>query len=554
MIGNHLHIAKRIASFVCFILLSVFITWSEELVFVQPRVIDSELPATPNNIQKTQFRGETVLSFEILPTDGSLIELENMLIRSKMISKVFKLRRQARSLLKSSQCSDICVDNSTDPFIVYVGDAMGLGGPAVASNVRILADDYDRKIRSNSLLILAPLKIKNSVMTIPDFQKQNYLAPLISHEFFHGLMGDLYGDRMMEIKARSYSRNGHAADRVTDEFIAFVEGTAEALELVAMEQFSDEVSHKLIDYPELTDNVRGFIRRFKRNRLVLARHNKLSFIADGQVLDGELDSANDILKTEGVIATLTYRIFFANGLDVLFDKLLQTLAKHRPLHFLDLIEAFIDDYPEYRAKVLRQFLEITRYVTVDQQAADLYKDYYLAKKAWKQKKVSEEIKQAKADRWSFFREQLYEGVLNKSISIDENVRKPYVVADENFFYNLDLNLANRFDLEDFFEEFFSENYSKEQQVSLLDVLFKMRQDGDYIESMDSIVWPDDVELLLDSMHARHLASVERRVTEKLKSLLQGIYRFDDAAEFEASNDSFISHTNSVFHLQNSDFR
>lgn len=547
--------AERVTSFIIFsLLLSVSITWSEDLVFVKPRVVDSKLPSTPANIQKVQFEGETVLSFEIVPTVGQLKDLENTLTQSNMISKVFELRRKARELVKSSECGEVCVDDPADPFVVYVGDTMGLGGPAVASNLRILADNSQRQIRTNSLLILAPLKIKNSHMTILDFQKQNYLAPLISHEFFHGLMGDLYGDRMMEIKARSYSRNGHAADRITDEFTAFVEGTAEAMELVAMEDFSDEVSHKLIDYPDLTDNLRSFIKRFKRNRLILARHNKLSYVADGEVLDGELDSAEDILKIEGVIATLTHRIFFSNGLDAAFDKLLRTMAKHRPLQFVDLIEAFINDHPAHRTEVLRQFLEITRYITVDHEAAEMYKDYYLTKKAWKQKKVPTEIKQAKSELWRSFREELYYGVLNTSIPIDRNIRNAYVVADENFFYNLDLNSANRFDLENFFEEFFSEKYSEEQLRSLLDVLFKMRQDGNYIQSMDSIDWPEDVESLLDSMHARYIAFIERRVAEKQKSLLYGIYRFDGIAEDQTRNDSFVSYTNSVFHLQNSDLR
>ena len=160
-----------------------------------------------------------------------------------MIQRVFDLRRNARELVAGT-------DKPDTPFLVYVGSDMGLGGPAVASNFRILATgDDDRQIRSDSLMVLAPLKIGNSIMKPIDFYKQKYLAPLIAHELFHGLMGDLYGQSMIEMKARSYSRNGHAADRITDEFLAFIEGTAEAMELLALEDHSNEVSNKLIDFP-----------------------------------------------------------------------------------------------------------------------------------------------------------------------------------------------------------------------------------------------------------------------------------------------------------------
>ena len=59
-------------------------------------------------------------------------------------------------------------------------------------------------------------------------------------------MGDVYGERMLEMKSRSLSNKGHRADLVTDEYLAFIEGIAEAMELATLELFPDEINHQLV--------------------------------------------------------------------------------------------------------------------------------------------------------------------------------------------------------------------------------------------------------------------------------------------------------------------
>jgi len=229
---------------------------ANEVVFVEAELIDPEMPALPRNIRKVVVNDQKLFAFRILPVKGDLADWRTKFSDSEMIQFVFGLRRQAR-LQASKVDLKPSADSPDTPFLVYVGSDMGLGGPAVASNFRIMATSDDgRQIRSDSLMVMAPLKIGSSIMQPIDFYNQKYLAPLVAHELFHGLMGDLYGTKMIEMKARSYSRKGHAADRITDEFLAFIEGTAEAMELVALEVHASEVSNTLIDYPHLTDELR----------------------------------------------------------------------------------------------------------------------------------------------------------------------------------------------------------------------------------------------------------------------------------------------------------
>ena len=511
---------------IVFIIFSVIRNAGNEVVFVEAQLIDPERPATPRNIRKIIVNDQKVFDFRILPVSDALADWSKKFRNSDMIQRVFDLRRVARNLSEG-------VDKPDTPFLMYVGSDMGLGGPAVASNFRILASGEDgREIRSDSLMVMAPLKVGKSIMRPIDFYNQKYLAPLIAHELFHGLMGDLYGQSMIEMKARSYSRNGHAADRITDEFLAFIEGTAEAMELVALEDHSNEVSAKLIDSPDLSDELRNFIRGFKRKRLVLAKHNKIGFVADGALLDGELDSAEDMLKTEGVISSLTYRLLFKSGVNRPFDKLFTTMARHKPLHFMDFLKKFISDHPESGRTVIRQFLESTRYVTIHKDSAQLYKEYYLSKKAWKQKRGTLQRKQLASKRWALHKQELFDKVLSGEIDIDKTLVSSYGIADQNFFYNFDLNRVSRVELEDFWEEYFSEDFSESQRATMLDLLFRLRSKGVFIRSMDSIEWPDSVENRLEAMNLFFLQHHKDRISEKIRSMSEGLYTFSELNHLE----------------------
>ncbi|MCO4782800.1 MAG: hypothetical protein KC646_10795 [Candidatus Cloacimonetes bacterium] len=511
-----------------------------DFLFVEPQLIDLDRSAFPRNIQKVEHDGVKVLSF--VKSESKVNEsIQDQLKNSKLIDFVSELRKRARSLHQEVHGTFATVDQPQTPIFTYFGEKMGQGGPAVASGYRILVDGTEQ--RSDSLLLLAPLKLREGILSLQDFVDQKYFSTMLVHELFHGIMGDIYGDKMAEMKARSFSRVGHSAEKVTDPFLAYVEGMAEAMELAAQELFASEVSSKLLHGDTLDEFKKDFIAGFKKKRLVIANRNKFGFKQDGKVLDGEIDSAEDQLNTEGVIASLCYRLLFKSNVEDSFDKVLETLVVKKPLTFITFIKGFVELFPEDRPSVLRQFLESTHYATVSKDASLLYKTYYLDKKEYKQTKSNKKATEASKAIWKQFRETIYKGVLSGEIAIDANFEKPYMVTDENQFYELDLNADSTDELYDFFDEYFSEFAQEVEIQQILAVIGRMQKQSKKIVDMDSVEFSERVETELAKYHQVYIDNKEREVQTRLRSLIQGLY----ASFVEDNNvfEEFISHSRSV---------
>jgi len=505
--------------------------------FVTPRIIDPERTATRRNIQKADVGGEVVLLFD-RDTKAQVERIRTILDQSQMIHFISSLRTQARDLHYQVYEEFATVDRPATPFMVYYGDAMGKGGPAVASSFRLYLED--ESIRSDSLMLLAPIQLRSDELSIQDFIAQDYLVPVVAHEFYHGLMGDIYGDRFLELKVRSTSRVGHAADRVTDEYLAFLEGMAEAMELATLEMFPDEVSHKIKHLEGWSDKKRDFLGKIIKRRLVSARRNHLSLAGDGRKKDGELDSPEDLLRTEGVIATLIYRLIFKSRVEDPFTKVTESLIRHKPLTFLAFLKAFCDDFPEDQKFVYRQFLESTRYITVSDKASGFYKHYYLSKKAYKQKKLSREDYDQVVAEWTDFRTGFYQGVIDGSIAIDQAIRPEFGVSDESFFYELDLNACDDFEIRDFLDELFADLLSEAEIQIHVSKMMKLREDRQWIVSMDSLPFSQAVEERLDSYHRMFEREKERQIQARLETLKKSLTSFVDS-EQQNQFSLFFSH-------------
>ena len=115
-------------------------------------------------------------------------KIRKLLNQSKMIEFVHSLRKQARAKHLEIHGEYNSPDQVDTPYVVLSGDTFGKIGPAVSS-LRLYIQDAE--IRTNSLLILAPLGLSRGEISFDDFVAENYLAPLISHEMFHGIMGDV---------------------------------------------------------------------------------------------------------------------------------------------------------------------------------------------------------------------------------------------------------------------------------------------------------------------------------------------------------------------------
>ncbi|PCJ17429.1 MAG: hypothetical protein COB02_13470 [Candidatus Cloacimonadota bacterium] len=508
-----------------------------DFIFIEPQLIDLDRKASPRNIQKVDFEGQKVLSFNKVDLDVSK-SIKDELKSSKLIEFVGELRKRARVLHHQYYGNYATADQADTPIFTYLGEKMGLGGPAVASGFRILIND--NQSRSDSLLILPPMKLKEGILTIQDFIDQKYFSTMLVHELFHGIMGDIYGNKMAEMRARSYSRVGHSAEKITDPFLAYMEGMAEAMELAAQEMFASEVSSRLIDLDGLSQFKKDFIKGFKKKRLVIALKNKFGFSQDGKKLDGVIDSAEDQLNTEGVIASLCYRVLFKSNVEDSFDKVLQTLVVKKPLNFMSFIKSFVELFPEDKSSVIRQFLESTHYATVSSDAARLYQSYYLDKKEYKKTKDNKKAVKLSTSAWKDFRLTMYNKVLDGTLAIDNNFKKPFMVTDEMLFYTLDLNSSRSDELYDFFDEYFSEFSSENEIQKIIVTIGRMQKQGQKIIDMDSVEFSQKVEESLAKHHQFYINQKEKEVQTRLRTLLEGLYSsFVDKADVMKD---FLSHS------------
>ena len=530
---------KRILLLFCLVLVQILDSFGAEWIFVTPRLLNAEHRASRSNFQKQEVDGQTVLLFD---RDNSLKSsaLREVFEQSAMIQFIASLRSQARSAHLREYGSLATVDKSSTPLAVYVGEAMGRGGPAVASSFRIFISSEN--YRTDSLMLLAPINLRNDTLTIQDFIDQDYFIPVVAHELYHGLMGDIYGDKFIELKVRSTSRVGHQADRVTDEYLAFSEGMAEAMELATLEMFPDEVQYRPKNLPHWSEPKLKFLGDIMKRRLVSARRNHFSLVGDGRKKDGELDPPEDLFKTEGVIATLLYRLIFKSRVQDPFAKVTYTLVKHKPMTFLSFLKYFCEDNPGDRSFVLRQFLESTRYISVSSKAARIYKNYYLSKKGYKQKKISQVDYNRVVQDWTDFRSRLYSEVLDGSLLIDAAVCPEYGVADESLFYEIDLNTAKQYEISDFFNDSFTDLLSDEEIQIHVSKILKLRNRYQWIISMDSLPFSTLVEDRLAEAHIRYNNEKERQIQARLNTLKRNLSQLVDRGDLLVDLNLFLSHS------------
>ncbi len=485
-------------------------------LFVKPVLKNPErMPFLPN-IETISENNRKVLIFQN-DSRPELEQIKKLLNQSKMIEFVHSLRKQARAIHLEIHGKYNSPDQVDTPYVVLCGDTFGKIGPAVSS-LRIYVSKDD--LRTNSLLILAPLGLSRGEISFDDFVSENYLAPLIAHEMFHGIMGDIYGERMLEMKSRSLSNKGHRADLVTDEYLAFIEGIAEAMELATLELFPSEINHQLVNRKDWSAEKRRLFTQIKYRRLVAAQHNHLGLVNDGHQKDGQVDSADDLFRTEGVIATLIYNLLFKSDLENPFDKVLKVMVAHKPMTFFEFINAFTGEFPNSKNKVVQQFLESTRYVTVSHHAPEFYKQKYLMHKQYKQKKVSYQDYKSFAIQWAVERSKLLNMVLDGELALNHAVTPVYGIKDDTSFFNFNINTASEEDLHGFFSAYFSEWLSQQELSLSVGKLLKMIEDKKFIQSKEDLPFSKYVNDSVQEYNDNYKKYYESIIQQRFQQVLE----------------------------------
>ncbi|HMM58763.1 MAG TPA: hypothetical protein PKC25_01390, partial [Candidatus Rifleibacterium sp.] len=98
--------------------------------------------------------------------------------------------------------------------------------------------------------------------------------------------------------------------------------------------------------------------------------------------DGVLKSGIDMLSTEGVNASLFYDVLNGGRIQAPFSKVCQVFENSKPQTYREFVDAYIQKFPEDRSQMIKQFLDNTKYATVDSSATARYKEVHDAQQAW----------------------------------------------------------------------------------------------------------------------------------------------------------------------------
>ncbi|MBW7874530.1 MAG: hypothetical protein H3C47_00920 [Candidatus Cloacimonetes bacterium] len=499
----------------CLILCKGF---AQPILFVEPVLKDPSKVSSLRNTQKTEQNGLSYLLFQEASVSEEMQKIQEDFTVSPLLNFVLDLRTRAQKI-----AADLGHEVTLgSPLMIHYGLGLGAMGPAMASSMRMQVAPSN--LKTSSLMVLSPLKHKSVELSIHDFARFKYLKAVIAHEIFHGIMGDLYGDEIFLVKASSTSNRGHDSHLVTDEFLAFLEGVAEAMEIAVARQFPEEVSQSFSDATGLNPSQAMLLQGFIKRRIRLAGENRFVFANDGASLDGMVDEPATLLKTEGNVASLFYRVMFRSGIEDSLQKCLVVLGHHKPHNMIEFMKAFAKMYPSDAKNVIRQFLESTYYVTVDPGAAELYKRSYLDSKAFKQGRIKKEDTFGSRDSWKSFKENLFESVLQGKLAIDNNLPSPYPISDTNQFFQLDLNTSDAQEIEDFLIDSFEQSNISEDPSLVVARIMSYRSKGVVIRDMDSVELPDSVESLLSSSHQNFVSAQEKLRQDRALRLRDSFYQ------------------------------
>jgi len=352
-------------------------------------------------------------------------------------------------------------------------------------------------------------------------------APLaLAHETAHYLMDIAY---LPEGDPRRLSRSTGGRDimSITDPYLAFSEGWAEAFEamlgcVLEREGLEDVVTE------------RDEIERLVRLRHTMLRRNRYLWKTIGE-RTGQTRNGLQIISTEGVCAYQLWRCMRCGPFaDVEAEdapgRLLGLMAETRPRTLVEFFESMLHSFPEYRDELARVFLEWTRYMTVSKEGGQLYKASYQTALRLKGKRVDGAVAQL------LRREHIvaYQAYLEwKEVAHAHCVATGCVAPDlqknaqllwvERGLVRLSLNLATADELEDFFDRLVGHQSEHgplaEQVVALRDA---PERPGYWVDVQElSRQVPAQLAQALTKARLRFLSAERRRDEGSLAALLSG---------------------------------
>lgn len=276
--------------------------------------------------------------------------------------KIAQIKNDLSAGTKDPALAQWLVNDLKKPVYLEVGDSGSIhhdaGGFTLAEAGQNGQISYRDNAYANRIVVSSNSEVFSGGMQDPS------AASVVSHEVGHMIMDQLY--ERPNYPATDYY-GAHSKNTVSDEGFALSEGWAEALEALSTKEYHDSGdSWRLKTQKNIADNKYIFENQG---------------VTDG-VNDGILKSGTNMLSTEGVNASLFYDILNGGRIQAPFSKVCQVFENSKPQTYREFVDAYIQKFPEDRSQMIKQFLDNTKYATVDSSATTKYKEVHDAQQAW----------------------------------------------------------------------------------------------------------------------------------------------------------------------------
>ncbi|NLI75206.1 MAG: hypothetical protein GX442_02040 [Candidatus Riflebacteria bacterium] len=194
--------------------------------------------------------------------------------------------------------------------------------------------------------------------------ENDLLDILVGHEVAHAAMFECMGPAF-DTLAGSY-RGAHVTTTVSHPGFALQEGWAEAVQAWIDPAAARRAKGRKAREAGVSD--------FYLDSQDDIRQETYLWV-DARAKDGRLRNASQMMATEGIVATLLYKVLASRAIAGAPEKLLTVMAYDRPQSFPDLVRGYLKRFPGDRSTLLRIVLETTRYRTMSRPVAEAYQAY-----------------------------------------------------------------------------------------------------------------------------------------------------------------------------------
>lgn len=321
------------------------------------------------------FMGNSIPVLKSLATtDPRYVQLKTYIESNPGLRQTVAMQVEARNYKINQISNDLAagtkdpafaqwlVNDLKKPVYLEVGNSGGIHHDARGFALAESTSNGQLAFRDNSnvnrIVVPPNSEVFNGGMADPS------AASVMAHEIGHMIMDQLY--ESPNYPKTEYYGN-HSKNTVSDEGFALSEGWAEALEaLSTRDQHGKATSWRITTHKNIADNKYVF-----ENQGVTTGPN-----------DGILKNGQAMLSTEGVNASLFYDVLNGGKIQAPYSKICQVFENAKPQTYREFVDAYIQKFPEDRSQMIRQFLDNTKYATVDSSATSRYKEVHDAQQAW----------------------------------------------------------------------------------------------------------------------------------------------------------------------------